>query len=78
MENRTNIELNINTIINLIACADDYGFTTLYGDFFQMLDRKLSDSEIDEYFNIYQEQYDEYEDSSKEDLKELRDRYCGE
>jgi hypothetical protein len=79
MENRTEIKLSIHTIINLIICAEDYGFTQLYSDFFQMLDNKLSDSEIEDYIEVYMEQYeDEDIESSTEQLKELRDRYCGE
>lgn len=72
------ISVDIKTIIDLIVCAEDYGFETLYPDFFEMLNHKLSDEEIEDYVSHMLED-DIYSEEDtvvrRERLERLREEY---
>lgn len=60
---KTFIQVDLDIILNLVVCAEDYGFTTLYGDFAQMTGW-VSDEQINDYVH---EQYTLSEDYAEED-----------
>lgn len=75
------IKTNLETILDLIACASDYGFKddVLFDSFREMLDSKLTNEEIETYARSVEdmEGYSEEDyEAIKERLKGFKNKYC--
>lgn len=74
----TFIQVYLDTILNLVVCAEDFGFTTLYGDFAQMTGW-VSDEQINEYvhehYTLSEDYAEEDEDNARQALYEWRKSY---
>lgn len=77
------VNIDITEILNLITCAEDYGFKSevLFSSFAAMLE-KLSDDEIEEYCSYYTSSAgieagysEEDSDNAKEILQQFREDY---
>ena len=75
---KTIIQVDLDTILNLVICAEDYGYTTLYGDFAQMAgwvsDEQINDY-VHEHYTLSEDYAEEDEDNVKQTLYEWRNDY---
>jgi hypothetical protein len=75
------IKTDLENILSLIACADDYGFAddVLFDAFRGMLNSKLTDEEIEWYARLVESEegytYEDYE-AIKERLASFKNKYC--
>lgn len=73
------LKIPLYDILDLVVCAEDYGFTELLPDFWQLIDCRLSDSEIKAYAKYMLQHNDEYTtedyDHFIDYLTEYRDNY---
>ena len=69
------IKTNLETILDLIACASDYGFEddVLFDSFREMLDSKLTNEEIE----TYARSVEDMEGYSEEDYGAIKERLKG-
>lgn len=76
----TFIQVDLDTILNLVVCAEDYGYTTLYGDF-ALMTGMVSDKQINDYVDanfVVDEDYAEEDiQNVKDSLTEWRNKYLG-
>ena len=75
------IKTNLENILDLIACASDYGFErdVLFDAFREMLDSKLTNEEIENYARSVgaMEGYGEEDyEAIKERLSDFKNKYC--
>lgn len=73
------LQIPIENVLNLVVCAEDFGFQEAWSDFAAMT-RWVSDEEIIEYSESILTEGSSYTEedveSHKERLKTWRDRYC--
>ncbi len=82
---RKEVTVQLDDILGLIACAEDYGygFSTFYGGMADFLNRKLTDEEINNYASWFLSDEAKSKNYAQEDfdtaikrLTEFRNRYC--
>ena len=75
------IKTDLENILSLIACADDYGFAddVLFDAFRKMLNSKLTDEEIEWYARLVESEEgytDEDYEAIKQRLASFKNKYC--